>query len=124
MKKITYSIPRGDSRTLPLQVPVDTYSSGMSIFITAKLEVDNVLDDSTAPLRKTLTDADIDHTDAQYVYYTIRFTPSEMNVIDADTYRFEFELVSADALTVLTYPDPNIAEAYLVVTGDVGRRTT
>ena len=123
VQKIKYSMPRGDSRSLPVALTADTYSAGASVFFGLKTVVDDDLADSTAVLKKTLTDADIIIHDVDYVHYLLQLLPTDTNTIPPAVYLAEFEFVSADGLTVLTYPDPSIAVWQFTITGDVNRRT-
>lgn len=124
IKRLKYSMPRGDSRTLPLAVPVDTYSTGASIFFAIKPQVDDVLDDSSAVLKKTLTDLDITSTDLVNVNYLLVLAPADTNTITPGMYFAEFEFVSADKSTVITFPDPSKSILEWEITGDINRRTT
>lgn len=124
VKTITYSMPRGDSRSLPLAVPVATYSTGASIFFTLKTVVDNNIDDSQAVLTKTLTDANITSNDGTNVNYLLSLVPSDTNTLTPLTYFAEFEFVNAAKTQVITYPDPSIAQFKIQITGDVTRRTS
>ncbi len=122
IKHLTYSMPRGDSRTLPIALPVDTYAAGASLFFAIKEEVDNVLDDSSAVLLKELTDADITSTDDTDVHYLLVLEPADTNTIDPAQYRAELEYVSADQSVVITFPDPAKAVWDFTITGDINRR--
>src|ERR1035441_2232518 len=123
-KIVTYSMPRGDSRSLPFSIPVGTYSVGASIFFALKTAVDNVANDSTAVLKKTLTDANITSNDGVNVNYVLSILPSDTNSFtDAQlaTYLAELEFVSLDGLTVITYPDPEQQIWKWTITGEIGR---
>lgn len=123
-KKIKYSMPRGDSRTLPLAVPLSTYSVGASIFFALKKIIDDDADDSTGFALKKLTDADIVSTDATHKHYVLALGPSDTNLIPPDTYLAELEFVSADKSVVITFPDAAVAVWHFEITGDVNRRVT
>lgn len=123
-KTLSYSMPRGDSRSLPIAVPVGTYSTNMKIFFALKTVVDNITDDSSAVLRKTLTDADITGTDSTNVNYLLQLAPADTNSITPATYLAELEIVSADQSVVITYPDPSVAKWNFQITGEVNRRTS
>lgn len=128
----TYSMPRGDSRSITIAIPVATYSTGSSIFFALKTAVDNILDDSTAVLKKTLTDANITSNDGTNVNYLLELTPEDTTVITPATYRAEFEFVNAAAQTsptdptgvVISFPDPGTSLFYIEITGDINRRIT
>lgn len=122
VKTLKYSMPRGDTKTLPVSIPVGTYSVGASIFFALKKTIDANITDSSAVLRKTLTDANITSTDAVNVNYLMIITPSDTTNINPDTYFAEFEFVSADKSNVITYPDRDISEWRFTITGDVNRR--
>lgn len=124
IKKIEYSMPRGDSRSFTLKVPIDTYSTGASLFFGMKKTVDDDATDSTAVLKKTLTDSDITATTADYKEYTLSLVPSDTNTITPDNYLAEVEFVSSDGLTVLTYPDPKVAKWVFTISSDINRRTS
>jgi len=117
-------MPRGDSRSLPIAIPVGTYSVGASIFFALKVAVDNILDDSSAVLKKTLTDANITSTDATNVHYLLVLTPSDTNSIAPATYFAELEFVNAAKTVVISYPDPEVNIWQFQITGDVNRRTS
>ena len=124
VKTLKYSMPRGDSRTLPLAVPVGTYSTGASVFFALKSQVDDDSDDSTAVFKTELTDADITSTDAENVHYLLTIAPSDTDSITPAAYRAEFEFVSADKSVVITFPDPAKQILEFTITGDVNRRTS
>ena len=117
-------MPRGDSRSLPLAIPVTTYSLGASIFFTLKTVIDNNIDDSQAVLRKTLTDANITSNDGVNVNYLLVLAPVDTNTLTPTTYFAEFEFVSSDKSVVITYPDPSVEVLKMQITGDVTRRTS
>jgi len=124
IRTIKYSMPRGDSRTFPIAVPVATYSAGASLFFALKKVVDDDADDSTAVLKKELTDADIVSTDADDKHYLMVLDPIDTDAIPPAIYLAELEFVSADKSIVITFPDPAIAKWTFEITGDVNRRTT
>ena len=124
VKKVKYSMPRGDSRSLPVNLPVASYTVGSKIFFALKTAVDNVVDDSSAVLRKTLTDANIILNDGVNVHYILSLVPADTFNITPATYVAEFEVVNATQQTVLTFPDPATAIMQFTITGDVNRRTT
>jgi len=124
IKKTTYSMPRGDTRTLPVSIPTSVYSAGASIFFTMKKTIDADVTDANAVVKKTLTDSNITSTTATAVNYLLTLTPADTTNVTPDTYRAEFEYVSADKSDVITYPDPNVSLFYIQITGDVGRRTS
>lgn len=121
-KTVTYSMPRGDSRTLPISIPAAVYGVGADIFFTMKKTVDADTTDSAAVVKKTLTDANITSVTADTVNYLLILNPADTTGVAPDTYRAEFEYVSADKLTVITYPDPNVGLFNIIITGDVTRR--
>lgn len=124
VKTIKYSMPRGDSRTLPIAVPVDTYSAGASIFFALKAQVDDDAADSTAVFKTELTDADITSTDADNVNYLLSIAPSDTNSVTPAVYRAEIEFVSSDQSIVITFPDPSKQIWEFTITGDINRRTS
>lgn len=124
VKKIVYSMPRGDSRSFPIAIPITTYSAGASIFFALKTTADNVLDDASAVLKKTLTDVNITSTDSVNKNYLLNLTPTDTTGITPATYRAELEFVSADKTIVISYPDPNVTLWEFQITGDINRRTT
>ena len=124
IRNIKYSMPRGDSRTFPIAVPVATYSVGASLFFALKLVVDDDADDSTAVLRKQLTDTAITSIDATDVHYLMVLDPVDTDQIVPKIYRAELEFVSLDKSIVITFPDPAIAIWNFEITGDINRRTT
>lgn len=117
-------MPRGDSRTLPIAVPVDTYSAGASIFFALKAQVDDDAADSTAVFKTELTDADITSTDADNVNYLLSIAPSDTNSVTPAVYRAEIEFVSSDQSIVITFPDPSKQIWEFTITGDINRRTS
>lgn len=122
---LKYSMPRGDTRTLSIALPIATYSTGASLFFTLKplADVDAATTDTTAVLQKTLTDANITSTTATNKNYTLTLSPSDTNSITPGVYRAEIEFVNSGATTVLTYPDPSLSTWLFTITGDVTRRT-
>lgn len=120
----TYSMPRGDSRTLPISLPLDTYSVGATIYFALKRVVDNDLTDSTAVFKTEITDADIQTIDATHVNYIFRIHKEDTNLVTPATYRAELQFVSADKTIVITFPDPALMEWYWEITGDINRRTS
>jgi hypothetical protein len=124
IKTLKYSMPRGDSRTLPIAVPLATYSVGASLFFAIKPDVDNDLADATAAFKTELTDADITSTDADNVNYLLTLAPANTNTITPGVYRAEIEFVSADKSVVITFPDPAKQIWEFTITGDINRRTT
>ena|SRR5882672_3600005 len=122
-KTSTYSMPRGDTRTLSISIPLSIYSTGASIFFTMKKTIDADATDAQAVVKKTLTDANITSTTSTK-NYLMTLTPSDTTNVTPDTYRAEFEYVSADKATVITYPDPHVMLFNIEITGDVGRRIT
>lgn len=124
VKKINDSLVRGDSASIPLAVPLDSYSVGTKIFFALKANIDNSPGDTTAVVKKTLTDANIDSTDANGKNYVLDFVPADTDTVPLGTYRAEFEVVSADGTFVKTFPDPEFQEWFIEVTGDVNRRTS
>lgn len=124
IKNIEYSMPRGDSRSFTIKVPVSVYSTGASLLFGMKKKADDDSSDSAAVLKKTLTDSDITATTADYKEYTLTLTPSDTTGITPDTYLAEVEYVSSDGSTVLTYPDPDIARWKFTISSDINRRTS
>lgn len=122
VRTITYSMPRGDSRSLPIAVPVGTYSAGASIFFALKTVIDADATDSAAVLRKTLTDANITSNDGVNVNYLLSLVPADTTNITPATYFAEFEFVSADKSVVISYPDPALSIFKIQITGEVNRR--
>lgn len=122
IKNIEYSMPRGDSRSFKIKVPVSVYSVGASLFFGMKAKADDDSTDSTAVLKKTLTDSDITSSDETYKYYTLTLDPSDTNSITPGVYLAEVEFVSSDASTILTYPDPDIARWKFTISSDINRR--
>lgn len=133
MAKITtvsYSMPRGDSRSLPLAIPLSVYSSGANIFFGLKLIADADVTDSNAYAKKTLTDADITSTTATQVNYLLSLTPSDTTGIPPATYFAELEFVNSIAQSdptlagavVISYPDPSIMLWNFQITADINRR--
>lgn len=121
---LIYSMPRGDSRTLPLAVPTSVYTTGASIFFGMKATIDADVTDANAYAKKTLTDADIVSQNANTVNYVLTLNPSDTTGVPPNTYFAELEYVSADKLTVISYPDPDIMIFQIVISGDVNRRIT
>lgn len=126
VQTLSYSMPRGDSRSIPLAIPVGTYSAGASIFFALKVAIDDVLNDSSAFLLKKLTDADIVSNDGTNVNYLLQLEPADTNGLTTvpTTFFAEFEFVSADQNTVITYPDESVAILQWTITPDVNRRTS
>lgn len=124
VKKTIYSMPRGDTRTLPIAVPTSVYTTGASIFFTMKKTIDADVTDAQAVVKKTLTDANITSTTATLVNYLLTLAPADTTNVNPDSYRAEFEYVSADKTVVITYPDPDVSLFFIQITGDVGRRTS
>jgi hypothetical protein len=124
IKNIEYSMPRGDSRSFNIRVPISIYSTGASLFFGMKKKADDDNADSAAVLKKTLTDDDISSTTDDYKIYTLTLAPSDTNSITPDTYQAEVEFVSSDGDTVLTFPDPDVARWKFQITPDINRRTS
>lgn len=122
VKTKTYSMPRGDTRSLPIAIPVGTYSAGANIYFAMKLAIDADSTDSAAVLKKVLSDANIVSTDATNVHYILKFVPADTTNVTPATYFAEFEFVSADKSVVITYPDPDLMIFKIKITGDVNRR--
>lgn len=120
----TYSMPRGDSRTLPISLPLDTYSAGAKLYFALKRTVDNVLDDASAVFKTEITDADIISITDTAVNYVFKIKKEDTNLITPGNYRAELQFVSQDKEIVITYPDPEYIEWYWTITGDVNRRTS
>lgn len=121
---IEYSMPRGDSRSFNVKIPVSVYSTGASLFFGMKQQPDDDSTDSTAVLKKTLTDSDISSTTDDYKIYTLSLAPDDTNSITPGTYLAEVEFVSSDGLTVLTYPEPNVSRWKFTISSDINRRTS
>lgn len=124
IQTVTYSMPRGDSRVLPLAVPVSVYTTGASIFFCLKLVLDDLTTDVNAVVTKTLTDANIVSNDGTNVNYLMTLAPSDTNVIPPNTYFAEFEYVSADKSVVISYPDTSVQVWKFQITRDDNRRTS
>lgn len=107
LKTVEYSFPVGNSKSLPLAVPVGSYSSGCKIFFTMKPAIDALTNDSSAVLEKTLTDANIQSNDGVNVNYLLVINPADTVNVAAGKYYADFKLVSADTLTQINYPDPD-----------------
>lgn len=118
------AMARGDSASIPFTVPTTIWTAGCSIFFAVKPRIDDDRLDQTAVIRRTLTDADIVSQDADNVEYAVAFAPSDTNTLDLGVYLAEFQYVSADKATVLSYPHPSIATLEFELKGDVNRRTT
>lgn len=118
-------MPRGDTRTLPIAVPLDTWESGSHLYFTVKPadDVDDAITDSTAVVEKMLSDSDITSTDATNKNYLLTLEPDDTNSVTPGVYRAEIEFVNSAASNVITYPDPHVALWFFEITGDVGRRT-
>lgn len=123
-KVIKYSMPRGDTRLLPVALPLGTYTVGASIFFALKTSIDAVVTDDSAVLKKALTDDDIVSVDAINVNYDLLFQPPDTTNITPGVYFAELEFVSADKSVVITYPDPDTAQWKFTITGEVNRRIT
>lgn len=117
-------MPRGDSRSFPLQVPTSSYSVGTKVFFALKSVPDNVLDDSSAVLKKQFGDSNITSNTGGTVTYALALTPSDTNLITPGVYRAEIEIVSADSLTVISYPDPSVAIWNFEISADINRRVS
>lgn len=117
-------MPRGDTRTLPIALPIGTWTAGSHLFFTLKPidDVDGANTDGTAVVQRTLSDTDIISTNTANKNYLLKFVPADTNAVVPGVYRAEIEYVSADSLTVITYPDPNISTWLFTITGDVTRR--
>ena len=121
--KIHSSIPRGDSRSYPIQVPALIWSAGSTLFFAMKSIVDDDPLDTEAVVVKSFTDADITAQDADVVQYQMDLVPADTFDLALGSYRAEFQMVSADEQTVVTFPDPGKDVWLFAVTGDVNRRT-
>lgn len=123
--KIKYSMPRGDSRSLEVYLPIDDYEADCHLYFTIKPldDVDSASSDSTAVVSKTLGDSNITATSSTQKTYLLELDPIDTNSVTPGVYRAEIEYVSADASIVLTYPDPDEAKWFFTITGDVTRRT-
>lgn len=115
--------PRGDSGTIPFEVPKTIWTAGCSIFFAVKPRIEDDRLDQTAVIRRTLTDADIIAQDADKVTYVVVLAPGDTNTLDLGKYVAEFQYVSADKQTVLSYPHPSLATLEFELAGDVNRRT-
>lgn len=120
----TYSMPRGDTRSLPIRLPLDTYSAGAKIYFALKSAIDNDLTDSTAVFKTEITDADIVDITATDVEYLFKLHKEDTNLVTPAIYRAEFQFVSADKTIVISFPDRAIMELFWEITGDVNRRTS
>lgn len=123
LKKLEWPFTRGDSKIYPVSLPASVYSAGASLFFAVKTAIDDDPLDTEAVVRKELTDANITESGLQVVKWRLAFAPADTtNLVPAD-YLAEFQFVSADKNTVLTFPDPNRAVCVFALAGDVNRRT-
>ena len=130
IQTVLYSMPRGDSRSLPLAIPLSIYSTGANILFGLKLTADADVTDSNAYAKKTLTDANITSTTATQVNYLLNLTPNDTTGIPPGTYFAELEFVNAIAQStpaaagavVISYPDPSIMLWKFQITADINRR--
>ena len=94
---------------------VDTWIPGSTILFGAKVSVDDDITDASAVMKKKFTDDDIDSTDAEYVYYTLKIDPDETTV-EPRNYIGEFQFVDPDGRPT-TYEQFDIS-----VIADINRR--
>lgn len=115
-----YEMTRGDYKEIPFQVPIETYEAGGKVFFTARTVLTDSTDDSDAAITVDVTDADIDSTDASYVYYTLVIPSAKTNslVLGADKKKFIAELQWVSPSGKPTTYDP----FDLVIKRDAGRR--
>lgn len=123
VKKIESSITRGDDETRILAVPADLYSSGATVFFTMKAAIDDDQIDESAVLQIDLNDDDIVEIGARVVKYALVLTPDDTNDLPLGECVADFQFVSADGLTVRSFPSPKLAVWLITVEGDVTRRT-
>lgn len=105
MAKITFK--RGDSTTHYFIIPTINWSTGGTLFFTAKPAIDDDSTDAAAVINQTFTDV-VAVNDGTNVTYTLAFAPSATNSIVSDgkkskDYLAEFQFVTATG-TVVTYP--------------------
>lgn len=114
---------RGDSRTQGFRLPATTYETGASVFFGMKAQIDNDLWDADAAVLKQLGDADItDQDDATIVRYLLKLMPDDTFDVIPGIYLAEFQFVSVDKLTVLTWPNRKVMQWTIEILGDVNRR--
>ncbi len=88
--------------------------TGATVYFTAKSEVDNVSDDSSAVVKKSTTT----HTDPTNGKTTIKLDPSDTTTITPDNYLYDIQLkTSAGDITTTEV-------GKLEVLGDITRRTS
>lgn len=114
---------RGDSRTQGFRLPADTYETGASVFFAMKAQIDDDQWDADAAVIKTLGDADIvDQADTTIVRYLLKILPDDTDLVTPGIYLAEFQYVSPDKLTVLTWPNRKVMQWTIEIVGDVNRR--
>lgn len=108
---------RGDAKTYPAKVPTSIWTAGGKLMFAVKAAVDNVSDDTSAIIKKTLTDADITASDSKYKIYTLVLTSTDTDKNPGD-YTGEFQYVDASG-NATTYQQFTFR-----IAGDINRRTT
>lgn len=118
-----YSMPAGDTRSLPISIPASIYTTGSTILFGMKLALDSDLTDAKAVVKKTLTDANITSQTALVVNYLMTLGTADTNQVTANTYYAGFKFVSEDeTTTVISYPDPSISILKWQITNPVNNR--
>lgn len=123
IKTVTYSMPAGDTRSLPIAVPISIYSAGSTLLFGMKLVLDTDLTDAAAVVKKTLTDSNITSTTATTVNYLMELGTTDTNTVTPATYFAGFKMVSEDeTTTVISYPDPSVSIFKIQITSPTNNR--
>jgi hypothetical protein len=125
-KQIIWEMNQGDAKSRRVVVRANKYTPGGKLFFAAKRQYDNDPTDSTAVVKKDMTDDDIVETleNGDKVFLLVLASDDTNNAgITAVTDLFaEFQYVDADAKPT-TYPDLKSKVEFILRLGpDVNRR--
>jgi hypothetical protein len=108
---------RGDAKSITVNIPLDQWTPGGSLFFAAKKVIDNDLVDSSAKMKKTINDSNIVDTTSVNKVYLLPLSNTDTNV-DPGEYIGEFQFVNSLGQAT------TFAQFTIEVLGDVNRRTT
>lgn len=108
---------RGDAKSITVNIPIDEWTPGGSIFFAAKKVIDNDLVDSSAKMKKSMNDTNITSTTSVNKVYTLSLEKTDTNALDPGDYIGEFQFVDSVGRPT------TFSQFTIEVLGDVNRRT-
>ena len=125
--KTTMEFKKGDNVNHSFKLPIGDYTTGGTLYFTAKPAVDNDATDAAAVIDKSFTDSDVTE-DSTYATWALAFEPGDITGVNfsngekAKKYLGEFQWVESDG-TVHSYPaDDNFIE--VIIYADIKRATS